>query len=110
MPTECLDELVARYQARQIPRREFVRRATQLLGSAAAAEALLARLAGIITYDDFGGWYDHVPPPVIDRWGPGGRVPALIISPHANQSFVDHTFYDTTSVLRFIETRWGFRR
>lgn len=61
----------------------------------------------IVTYDDFGGWYDHVPPPVIDRWGPGGRVPALIISPHARKGFVDSTLYDTTSILRFIEWRHG---
>ena len=60
-----------------------------------------------ITYDDFGGWYDHVAPPVIDRWGPGGRVPLLLISPYAKKSFVDSTFYDTTSLLKFIETRWN---
>lgn len=59
-----------------------------------------------ITYDDFGGWYDHVAPPVIDRWGPGGRVPLLVISPYARKAFVDHTFYDMTSLLKFIETRW----
>ncbi|MCB0148966.1 MAG: hypothetical protein KDE01_15100, partial [Caldilineaceae bacterium] len=60
-----------------------------------------------ITYDDFGGWYDHVAPPVIDRWGPGGRVPLLVISPYARKGFIDSTFYDTTSLLKFIETRWG---
>ncbi len=60
-----------------------------------------------ITYDDFGGFYDHVPPPKIDRWGPGGRVPMLIISPYAKKGFVDHTQYDHTSTLKFIETRWG---
>jgi phospholipase C len=59
-----------------------------------------------VTYDDFGGWYDHVAPPVIDRWGPGGRVPLLIISPYARRGFVDHSFYDMTSLLKFIETRW----
>ena len=65
------------------------------------------RAAIVVTYDDFGGFYDHVPPPVIDRWGPGGRVPALIISPHARKGFVDHTLYDTTSILKFIQWRWG---
>jgi phospholipase C len=59
----------------------------------------------IVTYDDYGGWFDHVPPPKGDRWGPGGRAPALIISPHAKKGFVDHTAYDTTSILRFIEWR-----
>lgn len=62
-----------------------------------------------ITYDDFGGWYDHVAPPVIDRWGPGGRVPLLVISPWAKKGFVDHTAYDTTSLLKFIETRWNLQ-
>lgn len=60
-----------------------------------------------LTYDDFGGPFDHVAPPVIDRWGPGGRVPLIVISPYAKKGFVDHTFYDHTSILRFIETRWG---
>ncbi len=59
-----------------------------------------------ITYDDYGGWYDHVAPPKIDRWGPGARVPLLVISPWAKKGFVDHTQYDTTSLLKFIETRW----
>ncbi|HYU20942.1 MAG TPA: alkaline phosphatase family protein [Chloroflexota bacterium] len=61
----------------------------------------------IVTYDDFGGFYDHVPPPAVDRWGPGGRVPALIISPHARKGLVDHTLYDTTSILKLIEWRYG---
>ncbi|MDL1896972.1 alkaline phosphatase family protein [Anaerolineae bacterium CFX7] len=59
-----------------------------------------------ITYDDFGGWYDHVPPPTIDRWGPGGRVPLIVISPYAKHGFIDRNFYDTTALLKFIETRW----
>ena len=63
----------------------------------------------IVTYDDFGGWYDHVPPPVVDRWGPGGRVPMLLISPYARKEFVDHTLYDTTSILKFIEWRYGLQ-
>lgn len=60
-----------------------------------------------ITYDDYGGWYDHVPPPKIDRWGPGARVPLLVISPWAKKGFVDHTQYDTTALLKMIETRWN---
>jgi phospholipase C len=63
----------------------------------------------IITYDEHGGQWDHVPPPVVDKWGPGSRVPAIIISPHAKRSFVDHTTYDTTSILKTIERRWGLR-
>lgn len=46
-------------------------------------------------------------PPSVDRWGPGTRVPALIISPFARQGYVDHTSYDTTSILALIEHRWG---
>lgn len=63
----------------------------------------------IITYDENGGRWDHVPPPQGDRWGPGTRVPTVIVSPHAKRHHVDHTLYDTTSVLRFIENRWGLR-
>ncbi len=65
------------------------------------------RAAIVLTYDDFGGWYDHVAPPAVDRWGPGGRVPMLVVSPWARRGFVDHTPYDHTSILRFIEWRWG---
>ncbi|HET7546341.1 MAG TPA: alkaline phosphatase family protein [Usitatibacter sp.] len=61
----------------------------------------------IITYDENGGRWDHVAPPVVDRWGPGTRIPAVIVSPYAKRGYVDHTQYDTTSILRFIEKRWG---
>ncbi|MBI1743937.1 acid phosphatase [Candidatus Acetothermia bacterium] len=61
----------------------------------------------IITYDENGGLWDHVSPPKGDRWGPGTRVPTIIISPFAKKGFVDHTQYDTTSILRFIEERWN---
>ena len=60
----------------------------------------------VVTYDEFGGWWDHVAPPKADRWGPGTRVPALIVSPYARKGTVDHTVYDTTSILRFITARW----
>jgi phospholipase C len=63
----------------------------------------------IVTYDEFGGFWDHVPPPKGDRWGPGSRVPALIVSPFAKRGHVDHTVYDTTSILRFIERRFGLK-
>lgn len=61
----------------------------------------------IISYDENGGFWDHVAPPRIDRWCPGSRVPAIIISPWAKKAFVDHTYYDTTSILKLIETRFG---
>jgi len=60
----------------------------------------------IITYDENGGRWDHVAPPHADRWGPGTRIPTIIVSPFAKKGFVDHTQYDTTSILKFIENRW----
>jgi phospholipase C len=66
-----------------------------------------ADAAIIITYDENGGFWDHVAPPVIDRWGPGTRVPTIVISPYAKRAFVDHTTYDTTSILALLEHRWG---
>jgi phospholipase C len=65
------------------------------------------RSAIVITFDEHGGRWDHVAPPAIDRWGPGTRVPTIVVSPFARRSYVDHTPYDTTSVLKLIETRWG---
>jgi phospholipase C len=66
-----------------------------------------ATTAIIITYDEHGGFWDHVAPPVVDRWGPGSRVPTLVISPFAKKHYVDHNRYDTTSILALIEHRWG---
>jgi len=60
----------------------------------------------IVTYDENGGFWDHVAPPKADRWGPGTRIPTLIVSPFAKKGFVDHTQYDTTSILRFITKRF----
>lgn len=60
----------------------------------------------IVTYDENGGIWDHVAPPRLDRWGPGTRVPTLLISPFAKRGFVDHTPYDTASILKLIETRF----
>jgi len=61
----------------------------------------------VVTYDEFGGWWDHAAPPKADRFGPGTRIPALIISPFAKKGTVDHTLYDTTSILRFITHKWN---
>jgi phospholipase C len=61
----------------------------------------------IVTYAGNGGIWDHVAPPKVDRWGPGTRVPAIVISPFAKRHFIDHTTYDTTSILKLIEIRWG---
>ncbi len=60
--------------------------------------------AVVLTWDDFGGFYDHVAPPHVDLYGLGPRVPALVISPYARAGSIDHTTYEFASVLRFIET------
>ncbi len=65
-----------------------------------------AHMLVIVTYDENGGIWDHVAPPKGDRWGPGTRIPAIIVSPFAKRGFVDHTPYDTTSILRFITRRF----
>jgi acid phosphatase len=59
----------------------------------------------VVTYDEFGGAWDHVAPPQGDLLGPGARIPALIISPYARHGSVDHTQYDTESILRLITRR-----
>jgi acid phosphatase len=61
----------------------------------------------VVTYDEYGGWWDHVAPPKGDRFGPATRIPALIVSPFARKGMVDHTPYDTGSILRFITHRWN---
>lgn len=61
----------------------------------------------VITFDENGGWWDHVAPPKGDRWGPGTRVPALVVSPLARKGHVDHTIYDTGSIARLIVRRFG---
>ena len=87
----------------------------QIASSDAALASLIAKLqaspqwshmAIIITFDENGGLFDHVTPPIADRWGPGTRIPAIIISPYAKNGYVDSTSYDTTSILKFITTRF----
>jgi phospholipase C len=61
------------------------------------------------TYDGWGGWYDHVPPPKVDSRGYGFRVPALLVSPYAKKGVVNHTVLDYTAMLHFIETNWNIK-
>lgn len=88
--------------------------------SVAAGDAHIAELIGklkqspqwkhmmiVVTYDENGGFWDHAAPPKADKWGPGSRVPTIIISPYAKKGYVDSTLYDTTSILRFITRRWS---
>jgi acid phosphatase len=74
------------------------------------ASALWPSTAIIVTYDENGGFWDHVPPPAGDRWGPGSRVPAIIVSPFARRGYVDHTQYDTTSIIKLITRRFDLER
>jgi phospholipase C len=60
-----------------------------------------------VSWDDWGGFYDHVPPPEIDGFGLGIRVPLLVISPYARAGTIDHHVGEFSSVLRFIEDNWG---
>jgi len=63
--------------------------------------------AMLIVWDEWGGFYDHVPPPQVDGLGLGFRVPALLVSPWAKRGYVSHDQYDHTSVLNFIAQRFG---
>ncbi len=86
----------------------------QLL-QAIEAGACKADTMVVVTYDEFGGQWDHVPPPgqggtpgPHDAWGPGTRVPALVLAPALRGPFVvDHSQYDTTSIMATIERRFG---
>ncbi|HET6275030.1 MAG TPA: alkaline phosphatase family protein [Candidatus Cybelea sp.] len=60
-----------------------------------------------VMWDDWGGLYDHVPPPYLGPDSLGFRVPLLVISPYAKQRYVSHVQYETTSVLRFAEDLFG---
>ena len=69
----------------------------------------------LVTYDEFGGSWDHVPPPSAsnnvaahDQWGPGTRVPAILIGRSLTKSGVDDTYYDTLSIMRTIEAQWNW--
>jgi phospholipase C len=63
--------------------------------------------AVILTWDDFGGFYDHVVPPKADQFGFGPRVPLLIISPYAKHGYISHTVYELSSLLKFVEQRYS---
>jgi len=68
--------------------------------------ALYADMLIIVTYDENGGFWDHVAPPVRDQWGPGTRIPLLAIGPTVKKDFLDHTAYDFGSILKTIEERF----
>nr|WP_315231731.1 acid phosphatase [uncultured Albidiferax sp.] len=84
-------------------------------GDAEATEIVNAVMAGpqwkntvvIVTTDENGGFWDHAAPPKGDRWGPGSRIPAIIVSPFSEGGRIDHTQYETVSILKLIEDRFG---
>ena len=63
----------------------------------------------IVYWDDWGGFYDHVPPPQLDVWGLGVRVPMMVISPYAMHGYVSHVQYESASVAKFIEDIFGLQ-
>ena len=66
--------------------------------------------AVFVVWDDWGGFYDHVPPPRLTFGGLGFRVPAIVVSPFARPGYVAHTQYEFGSILRFIEDNWKLGR
>ena len=81
----------------------FVRSLVQALMRSDAWESS----AFMVTYDDWGGWYDHVPPPAVDEHGYGFRVPAFLVGGYARHGHIESTTLDYTSILRFIEDNWN---
>lgn len=69
--------------------------------------ALWKKTAIIVTYDESGGYYDSGYIQFIDFFGDGPRVPLLVISPLAKKGYIDHTYYDHASILKFIEHNWN---
>ncbi|MBV8149046.1 MAG: hypothetical protein JO092_08135 [Candidatus Eremiobacteraeota bacterium] len=63
-----------------------------------------------IFWDDYGGWYDHVPPELVDYDGLGIRVPLLMVSAYAKTGCVSHVRYEHGSILKFVEDQWGLSR
>ena len=64
----------------------------------------------VIVWDDWGGWYDHVPPPQLDYQGLGFRVPMIVVSPYAKAGYVSHTQYEFGSILKFVEDTFNLGR
>ena len=71
------------------------------------------QVAIFITWDDWGGWADHVTPPEVEKWKDGtqfrygGRVPCLVLSPYAKKNYVSKTLHSHVSLVKFCETTFG---
>ncbi|HEV2374271.1 MAG TPA: alkaline phosphatase family protein [Streptosporangiaceae bacterium] len=72
--------------------------------TAVQKSAAWSSTAILVTYDEGGGFFDHIAPPKLDAFGPGIRVPMIVVSPLAKAGHVDTTASDHSSVLKFIET------
>jgi phospholipase C len=79
----------------------------QELITALQASSAWPTSAYILTYDEHGGYFDHVPPPRYDAYGAGIRVPAWVISPFARKGHVEMTAYEHTSTLKFLQAVFG---
>lgn len=77
------------------------------LVNAIGASSFWNTTAVFVMWDDWGGLYDHVPPPYKDYDGLGFRVPLIMISPYAKAGSVTHVQYETASILRFVEDQYG---
>jgi phospholipase C len=66
-----------------------------------------ASTAILITWDDWGGWYDHVAPPILNSYEYGFRVPLIVVSPYAKPAYISHQTHDYGSMLKFIEKNYG---
>lgn len=101
MPKACAAEEVSEHPpARQDCGMDYV----SALVNAVMKSQYWQDTAIVITWDDYGGFYDHVAPPMVDQYGEGFRVPTLVISPWARHHFVDHTTYEFGSLLKTAET------
>jgi phospholipase C len=81
--------------------------------NAVMSSALWPQVAIFVTWDDWGGWWDHVTPPELEKWTDGtqfrlgGRVGCLVISPYAKKAYVSHVQHSHVSLVRFCETTFG---
>ncbi len=81
--------------------------------AALVAGGLWPKTAIFVTWDDWGGWYDHVNPPDVEKWTDGtqfrygGRVPCLVLSPYAKAGFISHAHHSHVSLVRFCEKSFG---
>ena len=81
--------------------------------NAVMSSALRAQTAIFVTWDDWGGWWDHVTPPELEKWSDGtqfrlgGRVGCLVISPYAKKGYVSHAQHSHVSLVKFCENTFG---